>query len=135
MTVLLAFGQGMVVALAAWAAVNDIRFRRIPNWTSAGIALLALTLAAAGAGDMATALAIGAGAFVASLVIHLIGMVGAGDVKLFAALSIWVGAERYLAFMISLAIATLLLSAYSLATRRGALRALQLRAGHVPSSS
>ena len=79
------------VALLGWAAVSDVRARRIPNAVSGTLLLLGLLAAAVGVaggtlGTAAAALAVGLALW---LPFHLIGMLGAGDVKLFAAGAAW----------------------------------------------
>ena len=79
------------VALLACAAVSDVRARRIPNVVSGLLLLLGLLAAAVGAaggtlGTAAAALAVG---FALWLPFHLAGLLGAGDVKLFAAGATW----------------------------------------------
>lgn len=110
-----------VAAVAMWAAVTDVRERRIPNWCVGATAVLAMAsaLAAGGPALAAMSLAVGAAALAGAIAVYALGMVGAGDAKLFAALAIWAGAEGLPAFMASLAVATLVLSAWSMATRRG----------------
>lgn len=110
-----------IAGVAVWAAVSDVRVRRIPNWCVAAIAVLALTCAFVAGGPQlaATSLAVGAASLFCAVAIHALGMVGAGDAKLFAALAIWAGVEGFPAFMGALAVATLALSAWSIATRRG----------------
>lgn len=79
------------VALLGWAAVSDVRARRIPNVVTGTLLVLGLLAAAVGAasgtiGTAAAALAVG---FALWLPFHLAGLLGAGDVKLFAASAAW----------------------------------------------
>jgi prepilin peptidase CpaA len=89
----------------AWAALSDIRFRKIPN--TAVLAVLALflgwTARAHGAGIVSSAEA-GALSFAAGYVLYALGIMGAGDVKLFAAVSLFAG----LPLLAPLAVATAL---------------------------
>ena len=77
------------------AAITDLRERRIPNWLTAGVALLyplyALVspvplpwLAAAG---------IALGMFALGALLFAKALIGGGDVKLIAAVSLWAGPE------------------------------------------
>ena len=79
------------VMLLACAAVTDVRERRIPNVLSGALVLLGLLAAAIGvaSGTLWTALAALAVGFVLWLPFHLAGLLGAGDVKLFAAAATW----------------------------------------------
>jgi len=85
-----AFRLCFVVLLAA-AAVIDVRSRRVPNLVSGLLAALGLVAAVFGAasGNMVTAvMALGAG-LVLWLPFYAFGVLGAGDVKLFAAGAAW----------------------------------------------
>jgi prepilin peptidase CpaA len=78
-----------------FAVVYDFRQRRIPNWlvlTGALGALIALAFGAAPFGHgWASALLGAAVGFGFLLVFHLLGLMGAGDVKYAGALGLWVG--------------------------------------------
>lgn len=82
------------LTLLLLAAVHDVRARRIPNGVIASAALLGLAYAVARAGAGHGLLSALAG-FAVGLAIWLpgwaLGMIGAGDVKLFAAGSVWIG--------------------------------------------
>jgi prepilin peptidase CpaA len=108
-----------IAAVAAWAAVTDVRARRIPNWCCAVIAALALAGALLQGGPAVAASALGAAlaAFAIGIVVYALGMVGAGDVKLLAPLVLWVGVAGVPAFLTLLAVAAIALSAWSIATR------------------
>lgn len=89
----LAFGLTTLACLAG--AVVDVRSRRIPNWITFGAmaALLAVHgvfSGLAGLGDAALGLA---GCFCVMLVPHLFKVLGAGDVKLMAAVGAGLGAR------------------------------------------
>lgn len=118
-------GLNLVIAtLAGWAAISDVRERRIPNWCCAAVAAVALAGAylTGGATLAISSTVVALAAFAAAVVIYVLGMVGAGDAKLFAALALWVGAAQFAPFMAALAVATLLLSVWSIATRGGRIR-------------
>jgi prepilin peptidase CpaA len=88
-------------------AVVDIRVRRIPNPLTATLALIglvasALGAATAGMGSALVALLVG---FLVWLPFHVLGWVGAGDVKLFAAASAWLTPTASLLASINAAIA------------------------------
>jgi prepilin peptidase CpaA len=86
------------IALFGWAALSDVRTRRIPNRLSAalaglGLARIALALVAGGgaaalAADLGMALAV----FALGAMIFHFGLMGGGDVKLLAAGTLWLGA-------------------------------------------
>ena len=86
-----------VVAIAAtavlgWAAISDVRARRIPNWTV--LVLIGLFVPWALASTLSWslwALAAGVIALVASFGLYALGVIGAGDSKLFAASALLVG--------------------------------------------
>ena len=79
--------------LAALACLADLGWRRIPNVVTFGGAALALVTAAATGGVSAFGLA--AGGWLVGLLLFLplfaLGGLGAGDVKLLAALGAWLG--------------------------------------------
>jgi prepilin peptidase CpaA len=87
---------GPMLALLVWAAVVDLRSRRIPNWMTgalvatglvqSGMAFWSLTTGQAWAG-------IGVG-FGLTFVLFALGGMGGGDVKLFAGIGAWVGPVR-----------------------------------------
>src|SRR5438874_1022002 len=87
---------GPMLALLVWAAVVDLRSRRIPNWMTgaliatglvqSGMAFWSLTSGQAWAG-------IGVG-FGLTFVMFALGGMGGGDVKLFAGIGAWVGPVR-----------------------------------------
>jgi prepilin peptidase CpaA len=86
----------LLAALAGalcWAAVLDWRSRTIPNWLNGAVALGALPFwAATGAHlwpDAALHVALALGVFaIFALAFHL-GMMGGGDVKMLAAIALW----------------------------------------------
>ncbi len=87
--ILLAVLAILLFAAASW----DLRCRQIPNLLNAGIALLAiifwLSLGLSVWPDMLVRLAVGVGLFAVFAALFYLGMMGGGDVKLIAALSLW----------------------------------------------
>jgi prepilin peptidase CpaA len=88
-------GAPEIVALAIGVAacVTDLRSRRIPNWLTFGAAVAAMAFAGiahglSGLGYAAAGWAVGCLLF---LPWFLLGGMGAGDVKLLAALGAWLG--------------------------------------------
>lgn len=89
---------GVAVIVAAIAVATDLRRRRIPNVLTfsaalAGVLYGLVTGGAAGAGHALAGLGVG---FLIFLPVFLLGGMGAGDVKLMAALGAWTGATRIL---------------------------------------
>jgi prepilin peptidase CpaA len=77
------------VALLAWVALSDLRTRRVPNAACALLLALGLLAALATPGGVraaSTSVAIGLALWAP---VHLLGLLGAGDVKLFAAAAAW----------------------------------------------
>lgn len=92
---------------AVIGAATDVRSNRIPNWLTYGslVAALFLRTALGGWRDLIQGLAgmaLGGGVFFLLFVIR--GM-GAGDVKLMAAVSAWVGFHRTLTVLVATALA------------------------------
>ena len=75
------------------AAVSDLRSRTIPNLLTGGMAVTGLVLCVTGRGVVRSgpALLAGSVALVIGVLLQLARVVGGGDVKLFAALAIWLG--------------------------------------------
>jgi len=75
------------------AAVGDWRRREIPNWLNAGIALMAVPFwwssGLALWPDVALQLALGAGVFALFAIAFRFGAMGGGDVKMLAAIALW----------------------------------------------
>jgi prepilin peptidase CpaA len=82
------------VALLLSACVSDVRTRRIPNRIVAALAiggiLYSILSFGAGAGAVRGLLGLGVGLLI-WLPFHIVRLLGAGDVKLFAAASAWLG--------------------------------------------
>ena len=89
-----------LLALLILAALGDLRERRIPNWLTGGVAALYPLYVLASPIPVAwlSALGLAAAAFVIGLVMFARNMVGGGDVKLIAALTLWAGSEQLLLF-------------------------------------
>jgi len=87
----------IAVAVAAslvlcFAAVSDIRTRRIPNWTVlALIGLFAIWMASDGGREALSALAAAAVALAVTVALYAFKILGAGDSKLFAAVALFGG--------------------------------------------
>lgn len=82
-----------VLVVAVLAVVTDLRTRRIPNVLTFGAAAAAIAFAVIGGGVSGTVTALLAWLLGAALFfpIFALGGMGAGDVKLLAALAAWVG--------------------------------------------
>jgi prepilin peptidase CpaA len=116
-------GAVTLIPLLVWACVTDVRSRRIPNAAVAAIAVTGLAasllfpsplraLASAG-GGMATGLLVW-------LPFYMLGMLGAGDVKLFAAAGAWLGPRGALVAALLAALAGGLLAVGFMLAERGA---------------
>lgn len=112
---------GAVVALAAH---SDLRRRRIPNWLTLSLALAGI-LAAAVRPDLSVSQALaglGVGLLI-PFVLFALGMLGAGDAKLLAAIGAWMGPVGVLWVLLFTALAGAALS-LGLAARQGRFRVL-----------
>ncbi|HEY3062395.1 MAG TPA: prepilin peptidase [Chloroflexota bacterium] len=78
---------------ASLAAVLDVRFRRIPNWLTGSVCAAGLVLNAWYAGPNGLLLALAGGALGLAILLpfHALHAIGAGDVKLLAALGMLIG--------------------------------------------
>jgi prepilin peptidase CpaA len=127
------FGDWAVVvaltAVLAWAAISDMRTRRIPNWTVVAALTLFLPWALLH-WDSSAAWDLVAGAVALAIGVTLYGfrITGAGDAKLFAAVALFAGLGQLLAFGVATALAGGVIALVSLATRpRRALVMITLR--------
>lgn len=102
----LVFVVGLPLFLVA-AAVSDLRQRQIPNYLSGGMALVGLALCLSGVGVVSiwSALLAGTIAMLVGLVLQVLRLVGGGDVKLFAALALWIGPKGSVDAVLATAIA------------------------------
>ena len=88
----------LLVPLAIVIAYYDVRYRRIPNpfvlaTLAAGLAVNAIFGGLAGVGESLMGCGLG---FVLMFMLHVFGAMGAGDVKLFAAIGAVIGAHLIL---------------------------------------
>jgi prepilin peptidase CpaA len=85
--------QIVAIVIAVFAAACDLRTRRIPNWLTFGAAVLAVVAHtwAAGLSGFASAIAGWSVGVLLFLPIFILRGMGAGDVKLLAALGAWIG--------------------------------------------
>ena len=97
----------VLLALVLGAAVYDVRYRRIPNWISVGGSAVGVALNAFlgppmfGWAFALKGLALGFGAY---FVLYLLHAMGAGDVKMMAAVGSLVGWEDWIGIFILTAI-------------------------------
>lgn len=94
--------QLALFALVISAALNDLKSRQIPNWlvlagAAAGVALNGHFAGWAGLTHSLLGLLLGAGLFIG---LYLVGGMGAGDVKLFAAVGAMVGPQSLLVIFV-----------------------------------
>jgi len=114
----------LLVALAVVITYTDVRYRRIPNKfvLAALIGGLVLNTVFGGLNGLLTSLAGCAVAFVLMLALHIFGAMGAGDVKLFAAIGSIIGLRMVLPTFAVILITGLVLAVYSM-IRGGLVRA------------
>jgi prepilin peptidase CpaA len=112
----------MLAGALALAALGDWRSRRIPNWLNAAIALLAIPFWwATGLSfvpDIAIQIATAAVVFGLFAVAFSLGAMGGGDVKLVAALTLWLRAFAVLKLLVIMSIAGGFLTLAMLIRRR-----------------
>jgi prepilin peptidase CpaA len=107
-------------ALLAAAAAADLRAFRIPNWVSAALVALFLVNGLPQHAELGWAGHLGAGGAVlaAGLVVYALGGMGAGDVKLLAATSLWLGPSLLMPHLLATSLLGLGLMLVLLALRR-----------------
>jgi prepilin peptidase CpaA len=115
---------GLAIALL-WAAVTDLRHRRIGNTLNASIMLVApLFWWASGLGWSAIGLqlAVAAGSFAVLCVLFALRAMGGGDVKLLTALALWIRPEWFAHLVIVMAllggVLTLMAAGWHIAKRK-----------------
>ncbi|MGH7023759.1 MAG: A24 family peptidase [Caulobacteraceae bacterium] len=109
---------GLLTLVLAFAAVTDIRLRRIPNWTV--LATLALFVLWAFVHPIPWdlwALAAGVIAFAVTFGLYAAGLLGAGDSKLFAAVALFAGLGQLALLALATALAGGVLALISLGSR------------------
>src|SRR5918994_1398554 len=90
------------LTLLGLAAFKDIRERRIPNRLTGALAALYPVYVLVSSTPVAWPAALGLAAvvFMIGLGLFARGLIGGGDVKLLAVLSLWAGPEKFLWFML-----------------------------------
>jgi prepilin peptidase CpaA len=89
-----------LLLLLALAALTDLRERRIPNWLNVGVASLYPVFVLISPTPMAWlgALAVAAAVFMLGLMLFARQLIGGGDVKLIAAVTLWAGLDQLALF-------------------------------------
>jgi prepilin peptidase CpaA len=93
---------GGFLTMLGLAAFTDLRERRIPNRLTAGLALLYPVYVALSPTpvDWPAALGLAGAVFLIGLVLFARQLIGGGDVKLLAAVSLWAGPEHFVLFLL-----------------------------------
>ena len=109
-----------LLALLAVASIIDLRERRIPNWLTAGVAVLYPIYVLISPTPVGWLGALGAAAavFMLGLVLFARQLIGGGDVKLIAALTLWAGLDQLALFALVTSLAGGALALGSLWYRR-----------------
>jgi prepilin peptidase CpaA len=108
----------LFTGILAWAAVSDIRVRKIPNWTILALLGLFAPWALLNTGNWVLwTLVAGAIALAVSVGLYAAGVVGAGDSKLYAAVALFTGLTELPRVALVTALAGGVIAAISLATR------------------
>jgi prepilin peptidase CpaA len=98
----------LLAALLLWAAVTDLRSRIISNRLNAAIALLAplywWSLGLSPWPDMAMQVGLCIGVFIFFATLFSLGLMGGGDVKMLAALALWLPAGALLSLLVLMAL-------------------------------
>ena len=108
---------GLSVVLA-WAAASDIISRRIPNRAVLAVLILfAVWAFTGGRQDLVSSLIAGGVAFAIGYGLYAFGVMGAGDVKLFAAVALFAGLSHLSIFALATVLSGGAMAVVSLATR------------------
>lgn len=101
----------IALSLAAWAAITDIRFRKISNWNVLAVAAACLlqTLLVGGIETAGWATLHAVIALVLGMWLFRIGFIGAGDAKFYAALALAIPVQAALTMLGWTSVAGLLL--------------------------
>lgn len=91
--------------LLSIGAISDIAKRRIPNWVTGAVAVLGLAAELVDRGAWAAASGVGAAVLTVALLYRpwMAGGIGGGDVKLAAAVAIWVGLNGMIRYALAVA--------------------------------
>ena len=118
----------LLVPLAIIIAYYDVRYRRIPNAfvLATLVGGLSINLIYAGLGGVLTSLGGCALAFVPLFILHIFGGMGAGDVKLFAAVGSVIGTSLVLPTLFIVVVTGGVIAVYSM-IRNGTVRATMQR--------
>jgi len=114
--------QIFLAILLVYAAVSDLRFRIIPNWLNGAVALLVLPywigLGLAPWPAMAIQIALALGVLAVFAAMFALGAIGGGDVKLLAALALWLPAGALLRLLLLMAVIGGVIAVITLAHHR-----------------
>lgn len=109
----------LIAPLLLWGAWSDLRLMRIPNVLSLiAVAVFTVSALIAPPGDLVPRLAVAAAVFGAGFVTYLLGLFGGGDVKMLAALLLFVPVPTLPVFAYVFSAAMLVGIAIVLALRR-----------------
>ncbi len=122
-----------LTAILAVAAVCDLRTRRIPNWVTLPAIPVGVTAQALFGDGLWAGLAGFGAALAAFFLLFAVGAMGAGDVKLFAAVGAFVGIRHLLIVFVMIGIAGGV-AAVIVAIRAGALTRVLRNTGSIAGS-
>lgn len=103
-----------------WAAVEDWRHRRIPNWLTFSLIILGIAQSFGPAGSVSPGQA-GMGfllGFAVTLLPFLLGALGGGDVKLLAGVGAWVGVAGTIELLILVAVVAMVAAIVQMIAQR-----------------
>ena len=116
------FAVAVLAAMLIVAALGDLRTRTIPNWLNAAIALTAIPFWMVNGlalwPDIAVQVAVAATVFALFAVAFHFGAMGGGDVKMVAALALWLPAGAVLKLLVIMSLAGGVLTILMLARHR-----------------
>ena len=108
-------------ALVGWAMWSDCRTLNIPNTVSVGLLALFLPAALAGGlawGDIGLHFAVGGAVLGLGIGVFALGIMGGGDIKFMAAVSVWIGWPGVMGFILLVAVLGGVLALLALVLKR-----------------
>lgn len=121
----------LLAAILVTASVGDVRRYIIPNWIAVAVAALypVYILLHAQPVDWSGGIIVAFSLFGLGYVLHVLGVMGGGDVKLLAAAGLWAGTQYLMPLLLIMALSGGMLAVVLMIARARRTRALRLPVG------